>query len=120
FPFHKQSSDLDIELPVGVADEAYLRQLAATLPDLLSQVRPDLVLYDAGVDPHVEDKLGKLALSDAGLFSRDSYVLAKCSARGIPTVGVIGGGYARDVDRLARRHCLLHQAAGDIFHTYRL
>lgn len=120
FPFRKQTSDLDIELPVHMEDAAYLQQLDAALPDLLDDVRPDLVLYDAGVDPHVEDKLGKLALTDAGLFSRDRYVLQACVARGIPTVGVIGGGYAADVDRLARRHCLLHRAASDIFQTYRL
>lgn len=120
FPFRKQTSDLDIELPIGVEDGDYLRLLAETLPDLVSQVQPDLVLYDAGVDPHVEDKLGKLALTDAGLYRRDHYVLAHCAARGIPAVGVIGGGYAHDVDRLARRHCLLHQAAGDVFRALRL
>lgn len=120
FPFRKQTGDLDIELPAGLEDAAYLRLLEAALPDLLDQVRPDLVFYDAGVDPHVEDRLGKLALTDAGLFSRDHYVLAQCARRGIPTVGVIGGGYASDVDRLARRHCLLHQAAGEVFHAYRL
>ncbi len=120
FPFRKQTSDFDLDLPAGMADEAYLRLLEATLPDLLSAVQPELVLYDAGVDPHVEDKLGKLALSDAGLYARDRYVLEQCAARRIPTVGVIGGGYASDVDRLARRHCLLHQAAGDVFRAYRL
>lgn len=120
FPFRKQTGDLDIELPAGMQDAAYLRLLADTLPGLLDQVRPDLVLYDAGVDPHVEDKLGKLALTDAGLFSRDRTVLEQCACRGIPTVGVIGGGYAADVDRLARRHCLLHQAAGEVFYAYRM
>ena len=68
FPFHKQASDLDVDLPVGTEDDAYLAALAAHLPDLLSQQRPDLVLYDAGVDPHRDDLLGKLALSDAGLL----------------------------------------------------
>jgi acetoin utilization deacetylase AcuC-like enzyme len=66
FPFHKQRSDLDVDLPVGTEDDAYLALLAAHLPDVLSQHRPDLVLYDAGVDPHRDDLLGKLALSDAG------------------------------------------------------
>lgn len=120
FPFRKQTGDLDIELPVGMDDDAYLRLLEATLPDLLGHVRPDLVLYDAGVDPHVEDKLGKLAMSDAGLYARDGYVLAQCVGHGIPTVGVIGGGYAGDIDRLARRHCLLHRAADETFRAYRL
>jgi len=115
FPFRKQQSDLDIELPVGTTDEPYLAQLAAVVPDLLTQVAPDLVFYDGGVDPHHDDLLGKLALSDEGLYHRDHYVLTECVKRGIPVAGVIGGGYQRDVDRLARRHCTLHRAATDVF-----
>ncbi|MCC6458394.1 MAG: histone deacetylase [Caldilineaceae bacterium] len=120
FPFRKQSSDLDIELPVGMEDDAYLRTLAATLPDLLSHFRPDLVLYDAGVDPHRDDKLGKLALSDAGLFERDRSVLEMCISRGIPVACVVGGGYDQDIDRLAQRHSLVHQAATEVFQHHRL
>jgi acetoin utilization deacetylase AcuC-like enzyme len=120
FPFRKQTSDLDIELPVGTEDEAYLRILANTLPDLLTTFWPDLVLYDAGVDPHREDKLGKLALSDEGLFRRDTYVLENCVSRAIPVACVVGGGYDTDIDRLAQRHSLVHQAASEIFSHYRL
>jgi acetoin utilization deacetylase AcuC-like enzyme len=120
FPFRKQISDLDVELPVGMEDDAYLRTLAATLPDLLAAFRPDLVFYDAGVDPHHDDKLGKLALTDAGLFKRDSDVLENCIRRGIPVACVVGGGYDHDLDRLARRHSLVHQAATEIYQRYRL
>lgn len=120
FPYRKQTSDLDIELAVGVEDGEYLARLQATLPDLLSQVRPHLALYDAGVDPHVDDRLGKLALSDAGLYARDRFVLASCAAAGYPVACVVGGGYDTDIDRLARRHCLLHRAATDVFSAMRL
>jgi acetoin utilization deacetylase AcuC-like enzyme len=120
FPFRKQKSDLDIELPVGMEDEAYLHTLAQILPDLLDDFRPTLVLYDAGVDPHREDKLGKLALSDLGLYQRDCYVLENCVRRGIPVACVIGGGYDTDIDRLARRHSTVHQAASDIYERFRL
>ena len=120
FPFRKQKSDLDIDLPVGTEDAAYLRILADTLPDLLTEFRPELVLYDAGVDPHRDDKLGKLALSDAGLAQRDEYVLETIVSRGIPVACVIGGGYDADVERLARRHALMHQAATDIYSRHRL
>ncbi|HEY9598778.1 MAG TPA: histone deacetylase, partial [Cyanophyceae cyanobacterium] len=51
FPGTKQTSDLDVALPVGMEDDAYLQTLAHYLPDLLSEIQPDLVLYDAGVDP---------------------------------------------------------------------
>ena len=115
FPFRKQPSDLDIALPNGLADEAYLTVLAEHLPRLLESVQPDLVFYDAGVDPHKDDLLGKLALSDAGLSERDRFVLASCMHRGIPVACVVGGGYAHDRDLLARRHSLLHRAATDLF-----
>ena len=120
FPFRKQTSDLDVELAVGMEDEAYLKTLAATLPDLLSEFRPDLIFYDAGVDPHKDDKLGKLALTDEGLFERDCYVLEQCVSRGLPVACVIGGGYDTDTDRLAARHSTVHQAASEIYHRYRL
>ncbi|MFN3332754.1 MAG: histone deacetylase [Caldilinea sp.] len=113
FPFHKQQSDYDVPLPVGMDDDAYLAELAKWLPDLLTQVRPDLVLYDAGVDPHGDDALGKLALTDAGLLHRDRFVLEQCVRRGVPVATVIGGGYSKDIDALARRHTLVHRAASE-------
>jgi acetoin utilization deacetylase AcuC-like enzyme len=118
FPFRKQQSDLDIALAARVGDDAYLTALQATLPDLLQRVQPDLVFLDAGVDPHHDDALGKLALSDGGLDRRDRYVLATCAAQGIPVATVIGGGYQKDVDRLARRHCTVHRAATEIYQQY--
>lgn len=117
FPFRKQQSDLDLPLAIGTDDAVYLSALKATLPDLLDRLQPDLIFYDAGVDPHVDDTLGKLALSDAGLYQRDLFVLEQCTAREIPTACVIGGGYQKDVDRLARRHCTLHRAATEIYQT---
>ena len=110
YPVRRGPSDLDIDLPDGTGDAAYLAELQAILPVLLERVRPDLVFYIAGVDPHAEDRLGRLALSDAGLAARDAYVLETC----LPVaavVGVIGGGYDNDIDRLARRHATLHRAA---------
>jgi acetoin utilization deacetylase AcuC-like enzyme len=111
FPVRKQASDLDVPLPIGMEDDAYLRVLAAHLPDLLAHVRPDLVFYDAGVDPHKDDLLGKLALTDAGLYRREQYVLNTCLRYGAPVACVIGGGYSQDIDALARRHSLVHRAA---------
>ncbi|MBW7885509.1 MAG: histone deacetylase [Caldilineaceae bacterium] len=118
FPFHKQESDCDVALPVGMEDDAYLRTLAAHLPDQLDQLRPDLVLYDAGVDPHKDDLLGKLALTDSGLHRRDRYVLEQCLGRGIPVATVIGGGYSSDIALLARRHCSVHRAAADLWRAH--
>jgi acetoin utilization deacetylase AcuC-like enzyme len=118
FPGRKQDSDLDIPLPRGLDDDGYLQILAKQLPDVLSEVKPDLVFYDAGVDAHVDDRLGKLALTDNGLYRRDRVVLSTCLAQGYPTACVIGGGYSDDLHQLAQRHSLLHRAATTVFQSY--
>ena len=110
FPARKQQSDLDLALDPDMGDADYLAALAAFLPSLLDRVRPDLVFYNAGVDPHVDDRLGRLALTDAGLAERERYVLSSCRARGLPLACVVGGGYADDLDVLAGRHAILHEA----------
>jgi acetoin utilization deacetylase AcuC-like enzyme len=111
FPARKQQSDLDLALDPGVGDAAYLALLAGLLPELLDGRRPDLVLYNAGVDPHQADRLGRLALTDDGLGRREQLVLAACRRRDIPLAGVIGGGYGDDLDALCARHALLFAAA---------
>jgi acetoin utilization deacetylase AcuC-like enzyme len=120
FPGTKQKSDLDVPLVEGMEDDAYLQTLANYLPDLLSQVKPDLVLYDAGVDPHVGDRLGKLALTDTGIYRREMQVLSTCIAAGYPVACVIGGGYADDLKSLVWRHSLVHRAASEVYRQYRL
>jgi acetoin utilization deacetylase AcuC-like enzyme len=107
----KQRSDLDLGLDAGLEDEAYLRLLAERLPGLLEDVHPDLVFYDAGVDPHALDRLGRLALSEQGLWRRERFVLETCLKAGVPVAGVVGGGYAADLDDLARLHAILPQVA---------
>lgn len=113
FPLRKQTSDHDLALPDGLEDEGYLAALGGLLPDLLSQVQPDLVLYNAGVDPHRDDRLGRLSLSDAGLLQRDRLVLELCLRRGIPVATVLGGGYD-DLPALVARHALVFRAAAEV------
>ena len=120
FPGTKQHSDLDVPLPEGMEDDAYLQTLANYLPALLTTVKPDLVLYDAGVDPHLGDRLGKLCLTDTGLFRREMQVLSTCVAQGTAIACVIGGGYADDMQALVYRHSLLHRAASDVYRQFRL
>ncbi|NJL83850.1 MAG: histone deacetylase [Chloroflexaceae bacterium] len=120
FPLRKQQSDLDVALPVGLDDDGYLQILVSYLPDLLSQVKPDLVLYDAGVDVHGQDRLGKLALTDSGIYRREMQVLSTCVAAGYPVACVIGGGYSQDFSALVYRHSLVHRAAKAVFQQYRL
>ncbi len=111
YPVRKRASSIDIGLDDDTADEAYLGALAAVLPGLVDRLAPDIVFYNAGVDPHKDDRLGRLALSDAGLFARDRLVISEVRRRGIPLVAVIGGGYGADVDAIAGRHALVFRAA---------
>ncbi|MBW4498263.1 MAG: histone deacetylase [Scytonema hyalinum WJT4-NPBG1] len=120
FPGTKQKSDLDVPLAVGMEDDAYLQTLANYLPDLLSDVKPDFIFYDAGVDPHIGDRLGKLALTDTGIFRREMQVLSTCVAAGYPVACVIGGGYADDMKSLVYRHSLVHRAASQVYQQYGL
>lgn len=104
FPVRKARSHLDVALPDGIDDDAYIEQLVANLGPLLDRFRPDLVLYQAGVDPHVDDRLGRLSLSDEGLARRDREVMTACRMRGVPLASVLGGGYGQDRMAVARRH----------------
>lgn len=115
FPHRKATSDLDVELADGTGDEAYLAKLDEILPALLDSVRPDIVFFNAGVDPHADDKLGRLSLTDEGLGRREAYVLGACLSLEIPVVGVIGGGYDADINRLAARHAILHRTAKSLY-----
>ena len=111
FPSQKAISDLDIDLPDGLEDKAYLERLEAVLPGLVRRLMPDIVFYVAGVDPHAKDRLGRLNLSDQGLALREALVLETVLSRGVALAGVLGGGYDTDLEALAQRHMLLHKAA---------
>ncbi|QMW24540.1 histone deacetylase [Sandaracinobacteroides saxicola] len=103
FPARKARSSRDVALPDGTGDDAYVATLAAELPPLLTP-RPDLILYQAGVDPHVTDRLGRLALTEEGLAARDRLVATAAKAAGIPLASTLGGGYLDDVAALGARH----------------
>lgn len=110
WPVRKAVSDRDTGLAQGTGDDAYLSTLEHELQAVLDKTRPDLVFYNAGVDPHADDRLGKLKLSDEGLWEREKLVLTALNRAGIPVACVLGGGYDRDVDALARRHALIAHA----------
>lgn len=120
FPFRKQISDMDIDVPRGTGDRAYLELLQHALAYTLAQQNPDLVLYDAGVDVYEKDELGFLKLSHAGIYMRDRYVIDTCVAARIPIACVIGGGYDRNRKTLARRHALIHRAAAHVWRDHAL
>ena len=97
FPFRKQRSSLDVELADGCGDSEYLATLEGHLPAVLDRARPDILFFQAGVDPLEHDLLGRLKLTRAGLRSRDRIVASASRDRGIPLVLTLGGGYARPI-----------------------
>ncbi len=110
FPARKRQSDVDVALDAGTSDDAYLTALERILPPLIERVRPDLAFLNAGVDPHADDRLGRLALSDAGLAERERFVLGACRAHGLALACVVGGGYAPSLEALVARHAILFDA----------
>ncbi len=104
YPFDKEESDLDIELPDGCTDEAYLLHLDHGLDTAFNLARPDLVIYLAGADPYHDDRLGRLALSFDGLRERDRRVFQYCRQADLPLAISMAGGYARNIDDTVQIH----------------
>lgn len=111
YPFEKARSDLDIGLEDGVADDDYLEVLADALSAALAQGPFDLAFYNAGVDVHAEDRLGRLALTDYGIRRRDRLALETLRGAGLPVACAIGGGYDANPIRLAERHAIVFEEA---------
>lgn len=114
YPLFKARSTLDVELPDGTADEAYLDTLARHLPRVFSH-QPEIIFYLGGADPFADDKLGRLGLSVAGLRLRDEYVLSECRTRGLPIVTTMSGGYAADINDTVEIHSNTIRAVRAIF-----
>ena len=111
FPFRKIAGDLDIGLPNNTDDEAYLSVLETALSRILAAGSFDMAIYIAGADPYEGDKLGKLALSKAGLLARDQMVLDHCRVAGLPLAVTMGGGYAPQIEDIVDIHLQTIQAA---------
>jgi len=112
FPARKARSSLDVPLADGLDDAAYMEALMAVLPATLDDFVPDLILYQAGVDVHASDRLGRLSLTDEGLDARDRAVMREAKRRDIPVASTMGGGYGADRMAVARRHaaCMTRMA----------
>lgn len=104
YPFLKVPSDVDVPLPDATGDADYLAAVDATLVPTLEAARPDLVLYQGGVDVLEGDRFGRLAVSRAGVVARDRRVAAWCAAAGVPLATTLGGGYHADVEATVAAH----------------
>ena len=104
FPVRKRPSSLDVPLEDGTGDEEYLRLLEPAVAESLERARADLVLYIAGADPYIGDRLGRLALTKAGLLARDRLVLDAVRASNAAIAIVCGGGYCPDLEAIVDIH----------------
>jgi acetoin utilization deacetylase AcuC-like enzyme len=116
YPLFKAQSTLDVELPDGTGDAAYLETLATHLPRVFAS-DPEIIFYLAGADPYEKDKLGRLALTIDGLRERDAYVLRECYEREVPIVTVMSGGYGKNIDDTVEIHCNTIRMVKEIFET---
>jgi acetoin utilization deacetylase AcuC-like enzyme len=150
YPQQKANSTYDIGLRDKCGDDEYMDILERCVEKALKEVEPDLVLYDAGVDVHEHDKLGRLRVTEDGIRRRDRWVLERCVSLGIPVAAVgkakscrkastyhfsdltpfskmglpsndaVGGGYDEDVDALARRHAIVHEECSHVWRKYQM
>ena len=117
FPFRKEESNLDVALPDGADDGAFLEALEEGLEKALERAGAELAIYLAGADPYEDDRLGRLSVSKEGLAERDRLVLASCRERGIPVAVTMAGGYARKVEDTVEIHYRSIRRAADLLIT---
>lgn len=115
YPLKKEQSDLDVELPTGMTDDAYLQTLYNTLPALIDRVRPDFLYFISGVDILATDRLGKLAVSREGCRQRDQFVFEQAIRYSLPIAVSMGGGYSVRIADIVEAHCNTFRTANSLF-----
>jgi acetoin utilization deacetylase AcuC-like enzyme len=115
YPFHKEISDLDIELPDGINDDDYLALLYKNLPDVIKKHQPDFIFYLCGVDILATDKFGKLNITNEGCKQRDIFVFEQCKANNIPVACAMGGGYSPKIADIVNANSNTFKAAINLF-----
>jgi acetoin utilization deacetylase AcuC-like enzyme len=115
YPFHKEKSDLDIELKDGTDDVTYLGILDRTLKKIIDEVEPDFIFFQSGVDVIATDKLGKLGLTIIGCKERDKMVLKMAKQNNIPLCASMGGGYSTRISDIIEAHANTFRLAQEIY-----
>ncbi|ELJ8822238.1 histone deacetylase [Vibrio parahaemolyticus] len=115
FPARKPQSDLDVPLAKGTDDETFLMTFKEVVEMALNLHRPDMVIYDAGVDIHQDDELGYFDVSTQAIFERDRFLFQLMKNRGVPVAAVVGGGYRTNHADLVPIHMQLIKAAREVF-----
>ena len=115
YPFKKPPSTHDVGLADGTGDREYLNTLIDALDYVFHQFDPDLVFYLGGIDPLETDRLGRLSLTQKGLYERDRMVIQTVTERGKPLVLLLSGGYAPTLQQTVESHALMYKAALDVW-----
>jgi acetoin utilization deacetylase AcuC-like enzyme len=115
YPFIKEKSDIDVPLPDGILDDAYLTLLDEQLKFIREKVKPDFIFFLSGVDVLDTDKFGKLNLTIAGCRKRDEMVFDFCKLNSLPCVVAMGGGYSADIRHIVEAHCNTFRAALNLY-----
>jgi acetoin utilization deacetylase AcuC-like enzyme len=118
FPFRKEASDLDVELPDGCTDEPYLHALELALDELDRRFEPGLVIYLAGADPFEGDRLGRLKLSYDGLEARDRRVFDWAWQRRLPVAMTMGGGYGVRIEETVQVQVNTYRVAAEYWRRW--
>ena len=109
----KNKGDLDVSLDYNIEEEEYLKKLKDNIL-LLNKEKYDFVFYVAGVDIHLNDRLGKLKISEDGIKRRDEMIINNFFEKNVPICGVLGGGYNKDFETLVRLHAILHKTCASV------
>ena len=104
YPFSKAQSDLDVALPDGTEDAAYLAALQQALAEMFERFDPQFIIYLAGADVHEDDRLGRLKLSKQGLAARDDLVMQTALTHRLPVAIAMAGGYGREIANTVAIH----------------
>lgn len=115
FPARKPSSDYDVALERECGDDVFLSYFESVVTMAIAHHQPDLIVYDAGVDIHIDDELGYMNVTTAGLYQRDCFMFNLAKQRDIPIAAVVGGGYRTNHADLVPLHMQLLRAAAEVF-----
>lgn len=115
YPFFKEHSSLDIELPNAIQDDAYLELMKKNIPHIIETFQPEFIFYLSGVDILETDRYGKLHITQEGCKERDRLVFSWCKHYKIPTVTSMGGGYSPKISDIVNAHCNTFKIASEIF-----
>ncbi|HHP0460549.1 TPA: histone deacetylase family protein [Vibrio harveyi] len=115
FPARKPDSDLDVPLSRGTSDDTFLMTFKEVVEMALNLHRPDMVIYDAGVDIHTDDELGYFDVSTQGIYERDRFIMQLMKDKGVPVAAVVGGGYRSNHSDLVPIHMQLINAAESVY-----